>query len=116
MSQSRPRLWLRLKETVAQKPPDSYRGVTHRAREWVEIRGYVRRPGEENPYSAPETQWSFWGSHDIDLSPIFSEDQVESVYVEPGHPYAAVLRDAADTEAGFSVTVAEAPPAGETGS
>lgn len=116
MSERRPRMWIRLKEHVAQKPPDSYRGVTHRAGEWVEIRGYVRHPGEENPYSSAETEWSFWGSYDVDLSPIFKQDQVESVYVEPGHAYAALLRDAEDKEAGFSVTVAEGPPAGRTGS
>lgn len=116
MTPQRPRLWIKLAESVAQKPADSYRGVTHRAGECVEISGYVRYPGEKNPYSAPETEWSFWGSHDIDLSPIFKENPVKKAYVESGHPYAAKLRDAADAGASFTMTIAKGPSGGKVAS
>ena len=64
----------------------------------------------------PETEWSFWGSHDIDLSPIFKENPVKKAYVEPGHPYAAKLPDAADAGASFTVTIAEGPSGGKVAS
>lgn len=108
-----PRLWIRLNQIVSQQPPESTRPVTTRPGKWIEVRGYVRYPGEENRHTGPETEWSFWESRDLDLSPIYSGDQVDRVYVEPGHEHAGRLREAGDTaDSGtpFAVTVAEGPP------
>lgn len=112
--EERPRLWIKLRRVVSQTAPELWgRTVSHPGGEWIEIRGYVGYPGEVN-HSRENAAWSFWESHDIDLSPIFGQEDVERVYVEPGHRHAEQLRRAGD--APFGVVVAEGPPAERAGS
>lgn len=112
MDPDRTRIWIKLHRPVSQTAPELFgRSVTHPGGEWIEIRGYVGHPGEVN-HGDESTEWSFWQSHDVDLSPIFDQEDVERVYVEPGHPFAAKLREAAKPEdRPFDVAVAEGPPA-----
>lgn len=107
-----PRIWVRLGRPVSQTAPELFgRAVTHPGGQWIEIRGPVGYPGEENLHGQQQEEWSFWQSGDIDLAPIFDGDDVERVYVEPGHPLAHKLKDASRGESPFEVTVAEGPPA-----
>lgn len=97
---------------MSQTAPELFgRTVTHPGGEWIEVRGYVSYPGEVN-HGWENAAWVFWGNHDVDLSPIWEQGDVERAYVEPGHRHAERLRS--DTEAPFEVVVAEGPPAGRT--
>ena len=115
--QGKARIWIRLSRIVSQSPPELFgRSIRHYPEEWIELRGTVCYPGEEMGFGIRQDEWSFWENRDIDLAPIFGEEDVERVYVEPGHPLTQKLRDAASGPAHFTVTVAEGPPATPAGS
>jgi hypothetical protein len=105
-------MWVKLRRAVSQQPPDARRPVVTRPDRWVEIRGFVGYPGEVD-HGHEAAGWSFWENHDVDLSPIYEQDEVERVCVEPGHEHAERLRS--DGRAPFEVVVAEGPPAGHAG-
>ncbi len=80
MSEPRPRLWIMLRRPVSQTAPELFgRAMTHPGGEWIEIRGPIGYPGEEPWYGGRrDDKWSFWQNGDIDLAPIFDQNDVHA--------------------------------------
>ena len=76
---------VRIKNAVSKTAPDLHgRGVDFEAGEEVFIR-IINYPGKYHPW-LPNNQysdWDFWQNGDVDLSIIFTKDEIEALILTP---------------------------------